>query len=84
MMNQLELTNEQLDFLKFIVQDFEYNDDKERNLINQIEAKIYDLQETELLRTMNILKAQAKRPTMEWQIMEHTKGILLECNLSEG
>ena len=65
-MNQLELTNEQLDLLKFIVQDFEYNDDKERDLINQIEAKIYDLQEKELLRTMNILKAQAKRPTEEW------------------
>ena len=65
-MNNLELTNEQLDLLKFIVQDFEYNDDKERNLINQIEAKIYDLQEKELLRTMNILKAQSKRPTAEW------------------
>ena len=65
-MNQLELTNERLDFLKFIVQDFEYNDDKERDLINKIESKIYDLQEKELLRTMNILKAQAKRPTEEW------------------
>ena len=66
MMNNLELTNEQLDLLKFIVQDFEYNDDKERDLINKIESKIYDLQEKELLRTMNILKAQAKRPTEEW------------------
>ena len=28
-------------------------------------------------------KAQSKQPEMEWQIMEHTKGILLECNLSE-
>ena len=28
-------------------------------------------------------KAKSKQPTMEWQIMEHTKGILLECNLSE-
>ena len=55
-MNQLELTNEQLDLLKFIVQDFEYNDDKERDLINQIEAKIYDLQEKELLKTINLLK----------------------------
>ena len=55
-MNQLELTNEQLDFLKFIVQDFEYNDNKERDLINQIEAKIYDLQEKELLKTINLLK----------------------------
>ena len=55
-MNQLELTNEELDFLKFIVQDFEYNDNKERDLINQIEAKIYDLKDLELLRTINFLK----------------------------
>ena len=56
MMNNLELTNEQLDLLKFIVQDFEYNDNKERDLINQIEAKIYDLQEKEILRAINLLK----------------------------
>ena len=55
-MNQLELTNEELDLLKFIVQDFEYNDDKERDLINQIEAKIYDLKDLEFLRTINFLK----------------------------
>ena len=55
-MNKLELTNEELDLLKFIVQDFEYNDNKERDLINQIEAKIYDLQEKELLRAINLLK----------------------------
>jgi hypothetical protein len=34
----------------------EYNDNKERDLINQIEAKIYDLQEKELLRAINLLK----------------------------
>ena len=55
-MNKLELTNEQLDLLKFIVQDFEYNDDKERDLINQIEAKIYDLKDLDFLRTINFLK----------------------------
>ena len=56
MMNNLELTNEELDLLKFIVQDFEYNDNKERDLINQIEAKIYDLKDLEFLRTINFLK----------------------------
>ena len=55
-MNKLELTNEELDLLKFIVQDFEYNDDKERDLINQIEAKIYDLKDLDFLRTINFLK----------------------------
>ena len=63
---KLELNTEQLEFLSFILSEFEYNDDKERDLINQIEAKIYDLQEKELLRTINILKAQSKRPTEEW------------------
>ena len=55
-MNNLELTNEQLDLLKFIVQDFEYNDNKEWDLIILIEANIYDLQEMELLRAINLLK----------------------------
>ena len=55
-MNQLELTNEELDLLEFIVQDFEYNDNKERDLINQIEAKIYDLKDLDFLRTINFLK----------------------------
>ena len=55
-MEKLTFNNEQLEFLKFIVQDFEYNDNKGRDLINQIEAKIYDLQEKELLRTINLLK----------------------------
>ena len=65
-MHKLELTNEQLELFEFILSEFEYQDEKERTLIEQIEAKIYDLQERELLRTMNILKAQAKRPTEEW------------------
>ena len=55
-MEKLTFNNEQLEFLKFIVQDFEYNDNKERDLINQIEAKIYDLQEKEFLRAINLLK----------------------------
>ena len=65
-MHKLELTNEQLELFEFILSEFEYQDEKERDLINQIEAKIYDLQEKELLRTINILKAQSKRPTAEW------------------
>ena len=59
---KLELTSKQLDFLKFIIQDFEYNDDKERTMIEQIEAKIYDLQEKEALNLIGILNAQSKRP----------------------
>ena len=63
---KLELNTEQLEFLSFILSEFEYNDDKERALIEQIEAKVYDVREEDILRTMNILKAQAKQPTMEW------------------
>ena len=32
-MEKLTFNNEQLEFLKFIVQDFEYNDDHERYMI---------------------------------------------------
>ena len=63
---RLELNTEQLEFLSFILSEFEYNDDKERTLIEQIEAKVYDVREEDILRAMNILKAQAKQPTMEW------------------
>ena len=63
---KLELNTEQLELLEFILSEFEYNDDKERSLIEQIEAKVYDVREEDILRAMNILKAQAKQPTMEW------------------
>ena len=65
-MNKLELTSKQLEFLKFVVQDFEYNDNEEKNMIDQIEAMIYELQEQDALRIIGTLKAQAKRPTAEW------------------
>ena len=65
-MNKLELTSKQLEFLKFVIQDFEYNDNEEKNMIDQIEAMIYELQEQDALRIIGTLKAQAKRPTAEW------------------
>ena len=63
---KLELNTEQLEFLSFILSEFEYNEDKERTLIEQIEAKVYDVREEDIFRVMNILKAQAKQPNMEW------------------
>ena len=63
---KLELNTEQLEFLSFILSEFEYNDDKERTLIEQIEAKVYDVREEDILRAMNILKAQASQPKAEW------------------
>ena len=51
-MEKIELNNEQLEFLKFIVQDFEYNDDNERMMIMQIESKIYSAQENQALKLL--------------------------------
>tara|TARA_B000000557_G_scaffold9068_1_gene7513 strand:- start:206 stop:400 length:195 start_codon:yes stop_codon:yes gene_type:complete len=63
---KLELNTEQLELLEFILSEFEYEDDKERTLIEQIEAQIYNVREEDLLRVAKILKAQSKQPTMEW------------------
>ncbi len=50
---KLELTTKQLDFLKFVIQDFEYNDNEERTMVEEIEAKIYDLQEKDILQLIS-------------------------------
>ena len=63
---KLEITKEQLELLEFIIQEFEYQDDEERALIEGIEAQIYDVKEEDLLRVIGILKAQAKQPKAEW------------------
>ena len=62
----INLNDEQLEFLKYVIQDFEYNDNEEKNMIDQIEAMIYELQEQDALRIIGAMKAQAKRPTAEW------------------
>ena len=51
-MEKITFNNEQLEFLKFIVQDFEYNDDHERYMIEQIENKIYQAQENQMLKVI--------------------------------
>ena len=63
---KLELSKEQLELLEFIIEDFEYQADEERSLIEGIQSQIYDVKEEDLLRVIGILKAQAKQPTMEW------------------
>ena len=63
---KLELNTEQLELLEFILSEFEYEDDKERTLIEQIEAQIYNVREEDLLRVAKSLKAQAKQPTPQW------------------
>ena len=63
---KLELNTEQLELLEFILSEFEYDDDKERTLIEQIEAQIYNVREEDLLRVAKILKAQSQQPTPQW------------------
>ena len=63
---KLELNTEQLELLEFILSEFEYEDDKERTLIEQIEAQIYNVREEDLLRVVKILKAQSQQPTPQW------------------
>ena len=63
---KLEVTKEQLELLEFIIEDFEYQDDEERTLIEGIKSQIYDVKEEDLLRVIGILKAQAKQPKAEW------------------
>ena len=63
---KLEITKEQLELLEFIIEDFEYQDDEERSLIEGIQSQIYDVKEEDLLRVIGILKAQAKQPKAEW------------------
>ena len=55
-MEKITFNNEQLEFLKFMVQDFEYNDDHERYMIEQIENKIYQAQENQALRELHGLQ----------------------------
>ena len=63
---KLDITKEQLELLEFILEDFEYQDDEERSLIEEIQSQIYDVKEEDLLRVIGILKAQAKQPKAEW------------------
>ena len=63
---KLEITKEQLELLEFIIEDFEYQDDEERSLIEGIQSQIYDVKEEEILRAIGILQAQAKQPKAEW------------------
>ena len=51
-MEKITFNNEQLEFLKFIVQDFEYNDDHKRYMVEQIENKIYQAQENQALKLL--------------------------------
>ena len=43
---KLDLNTEQLEFLQFIIDNFEYNDDEERALKDSIESQLYEVRGT--------------------------------------
>ena len=63
-MEKITFNNEQLEFLKFIVQDFEYNDEHEKYMIEQIENKIYQAQENQALKLLS---------GMNWYIIQPSR-----------
>ena len=63
---KLEINKKQLELLQFMVLHFECNDNEEKELIEQLEESLYDLEEKEALKLMGILKAQEKHPEPEW------------------
>ncbi len=63
---KLEVNKKQLELLKFMVLHFECNDNEEKELIEQLEESLYNLEEREALKLMGIMKAQEKHPEPEW------------------
>ena len=55
-MESITFTTEQLEFLNFVVKNFEYQDDEERKIIEELEFKIFEAQEAVALRTLYGLK----------------------------
>ena len=55
-MESITFTTEQLEFLNFVVKDFEYQDNEERKMIEELEFKIFEAQEAVALRTLYGLK----------------------------
>ena len=54
---KLDLNTEQLEFLQFIIDNFEYNDDEERAFKDSIESQLYEVREQDLLSGMKIVSS---------------------------
>ena len=54
---KLDLNTEQLEFLQFIIDNFEYNDDKEKELLDSIESQLYEVREQDLFVAMKIVSS---------------------------
>ncbi len=51
---KLDINTEQLEFLQFIIYNFEYNDEEEKKLLDSIESQLYEVREQDLLVAMKI------------------------------
>ena len=54
---KLDLNTEQLEFLQFIIDNFEYNDDEEKKLLDSIESQLYEVREQDLLVATKIVSS---------------------------
>ena len=64
---KLEVNREQLELLKFMVLHYEYDDDKEREVVEQLEFKLYEIiGEIKNEHEKKLAEAQAKQPKAEW------------------
>tara|TARA_B100000575_G_scaffold14041_1_gene10011 strand:- start:3612 stop:3782 length:171 start_codon:yes stop_codon:yes gene_type:complete len=52
---QIELNKEQLELLKYAVLWYECNDMKEERIIDELEVKLYNAQEKDLLRSVTLM-----------------------------
>ena len=49
---QIDFNKDQLELLKYAVLWYESNDSEEEEIVQQIEAKIYDAQENQMMRVL--------------------------------
>ena len=49
---QIDFNKDQLELLKYAVLWYESNDSEEEEIVQQIEAKIYDAQENDMMRVL--------------------------------
>ena len=52
---KLDLTKEQLEFLKYAVMWYECNDKEEERICEELEEKLYNAQEQDLLRSVTTM-----------------------------
>ena len=52
---KLEINKEQLELLKYAILWYECNDKEEERIVNELEEKLYNIQEQDLLRSVTTM-----------------------------